>query len=54
MFSDISEQDWDDMFAVNLKGILHCCKNALPYMIDRKRGKIINISSIWGLCGAAC
>ncbi len=54
MFCDITEDDWDNMFSVNVKGIYNCCKNAVPYMIDKKCGKIINISSIWGICGASC
>lgn len=54
MFCDITENDWDTMFNVNIKSIYSCCRLALPHMIDRKCGKIINISSIWGICGASC
>lgn len=54
LFTDITEQDWDTMFAVDVKGVFHCCQCALPYMIHQKRGKIINISSMWGQVGASC
>lgn len=54
LFTDISEEEWEKLFAVNVKGAFHCCQAALPHMIHRKRGKIINISSIWGLTGASC
>ncbi len=54
LFTEISDGDWDEMIAVNLKGVFHCCQAALRYMLPRKSGKIINISSIWGISGAAC
>ncbi|MFZ7101879.1 MAG: elongation factor P 5-aminopentanone reductase [Peptococcaceae bacterium] len=54
LFTDISENDWDLMFDVNIKGIFNCCQSVLPKMISNKQGKIINISSIWGLAGSAC
>lgn len=54
LFTDITEREWDRMFDVNVKGIFHCCQCALPYMVHQKRGKIINISSMWGQVGASC
>ena len=54
LFSDISEQDWDEMFAINVKGMYNCTQEAIPYMINKKCGKIINISSMWGVTGASC
>lgn len=54
LFTDISEAEWDRMFAVNVKGLFNCCQSVLPDMIRRKAGKIINISSVWGLTGASC
>lgn len=47
---DISEQ----ILNVNLKGTLNCSRAVLPEMISRKSGCIINISSMWGQCGASC
>ena len=54
LFTDISENDWDLMFDVNIKGIFNCCQSVLPKMIKNKHGKIINISSICGLTGSSC
>lgn len=54
LFGDISEAEWDEILAVNLKGVFHCCQAVLPSMINRKQGRIINVSSIWGLVGGAC
>ena len=54
VFSDITEEDWDDMFDINVKGMFNTCKCVLDDMIDKKQGKIINISSIWGIAGASC
>ena len=54
LFTDITESDWDRIFAVNVKGMFHCTQAVLPAMIHKKRGKIINISSMWGQVGASC
>lgn len=54
MFSDVTEQDWDEIMNVNLKSALFTIQGVLPNMIHRKQGCIINISSIWGLTGASC
>lgn len=54
LFTDIGEDEWDRMFDVQVKGVFNCCQCVLPYMINRKQGKIINISSIWGITGASC
>ena len=54
LFCDISQQDWNDMFGVNVGGIFNTCKCVLGDMINKKHGKIINISSIWGITGASC
>lgn len=54
LFNDISETDWEKMFDINVKGVYNCIKAVLPSMIKNKAGKIINISSIWGITGASC
>jgi Dehydrogenases with different specificities (related to short-chain alcohol dehydrogenases) len=54
LFTDITINDWNQMFDVNIKSIFLTCKNVLPKMINKKYGKIINISSIWGITGASC
>jgi 3-oxoacyl-[acyl-carrier protein] reductase len=54
LFTKITSEEWQRMLAVNLTGVFNCCKAVLPAMIERKQGKIINISSIWGIVGASC
>lgn len=54
MFLDITDDDWNLMISNNLNSAFYMCQEALPYMINRKEGSIINISSIWGLKGASC
>ena len=54
MLCDVSQEEWDRMFDVNVKGMFNTAKEVLAHMVHKKRGKIINISSIWGLVGASC
>ena len=49
--AEIIEEDWDNVLAVNLKGVMLTSKHALPWMIRQAQGSIINISSIRGLLG---
>jgi len=48
LFTEMTEDDWDKVMNVNLKGMFNCTKAVLPKMIEQKYGKIINISSIAG------
>ena len=50
---DLTEQEWDRMFAVNCKGSFLFIKHVVPLMKARKRGKIINFSSKSGKTGSA-
>lgn len=54
LFTEISEEEWDIMLSTHLKGMFNCCQGVLSQMIHKKRGKIINIASVWGLVGASC
>lgn len=54
LFTDITEEEFDEMYNVNIKGSFNICKEFLPSMINEKSGKIVNISSIWGIEGASC
>jgi len=47
----ITEQDWDRMMSVNLKGTFFACQEALKIMIPRKSGRIVNLSSTAGQMG---
>lgn len=54
LFTDITDEDFDRMFNVNVKSVFNCCRAVLPHMIHNKYGRIVNISSMWGICGASC
>ncbi len=54
LFTDITDDDWNRMLSVNLSSAFFCCRSALPYMINKKWGRIINISSMWGQVGGSC
>lgn len=57
LFHTITEEEWDEVINVNLKGVFNCCQGVVPNFLKQKSGNIINIiniSSIWGLVGAAC
>lgn len=54
LFCDVTAEEADRIFDINVKGSFNCTKAVLPSMIRRKSGKIVNISSMWGICGASC
>lgn len=54
LFQDMHIEEWNSLIQSDLTSVFCCCKLALPSMIRRRRGKIINISSVWGICGASC
>ncbi len=53
LLQDLSIDEWNRLIAVNLTGTYNLCKAVLPQMISKKAGKIINISSVWGITGAS-
>ena len=53
LFPRLSENDWDKVIAINLKGTFLCSKICLKYMLKQRKGKIVNISSIIGIIGNA-
>lgn len=54
LLTDMTDQDWDRILHTNLSSVFYCSRAAIPYMVSQKRGKIINISSMWGRVGASC
>ena len=54
LFTDITLDEWNRIFSVNVNGPFMYTKQVLPSMIRRKCGRIINISSMWGITGSSC
>ncbi len=50
-FETITDEEWDKMFDINMKGAFICCQECIPYMLKNNFGRIINISSIGGQWG---
>lgn len=50
---EISKEEWEQVIAVNVNGVFFCTKHAVESMLDSGGGSIINLSSIYGLVGAA-
>ena len=53
LFTEITDEDWNDMINSNLNSAFYCTREAAKNMIHNKEGLIINISSIWGITGAS-
>ena len=53
LLTDMTDQQWQDIINTNLSSVFYCCRSAVPPMITRKQGRIINISSMWGTSGAS-
>lgn len=54
LFTDISDADWQTMIDTNLGSVFYVSRAAVPFMVSKKSGSIVNISSIWGQEGGSC
>ena len=54
LFTDMTEDEWDHLFAVNVRSSFSVTKAVLPSMISVRHGTIVNVSSMWGEVGASC
>jgi 3-oxoacyl-[acyl-carrier protein] reductase len=54
LFGDLTDDDWRRIFGVNVDGVFHVIRAALPHFIHRKRGRIVTVSSMWGQVGGSC
>lgn len=54
LLTEMSPDDWNNVINTNLTSLYNCCSLAIPDMVNNKKGKIINISSVWGKVGASC
>lgn len=54
LFTDITNEDWQNMINTNLSSVFYVSREAVPFMVSKKSGSIVNISSIWGETGGSC
>lgn len=54
LITDTSDEEWDNIIDTNLKSVFLCCREALKIMVSNHSGKIINMSSMWGVTGGSC
>lgn len=54
LLTDTSFEEWNKIMNTNLSSAFYTSKLAIPYMLSKQAGKIINISSVWGTVGASC
>lgn len=54
LLTDMTPCEWDMIIKNNLTSVFNCCHLAIPDMVRKQSGKIVNISSVWGVAGASC
>ncbi len=54
VLTDATDRDYEELMSVNFGGVFRCCREVIPYMLKTHSGSIINIASVWGICGASC
>ena len=54
LFSDLTDEDWRRMMATDLDGMFYVSRAVSKIMVRQQHGKIVNIGSMWGKCGASC
>lgn len=54
LLMDLTDEEWRRIIDTNLSSVFYCCREAVPKMVSKKSGRIINISSMWGTVGASC
>ncbi len=54
LLSDMTDLEWRNVLDSNLSSMFYFCRTVIPSMVHEKKGRIINISSVWGEQGASC
>ena len=54
LLTDMSDEEWMNVINSDLSSVFYCCREVVPYMISKKKGRILMISSVWGNVGASC
>lgn len=53
-FDMTEKSDWEHIFGINVFGMMNAVKAVIPYMIHKKSGSIVNLTSVWGISGGSC
>ena len=53
LLQDMTDEEWDDVIGTNLSSAFYTCRCAIPLMLRKHSGRILNISSVWGNVGAS-
>lgn len=54
LLTDMSPADWDEIIRTDLTSVFNTCSVFVPDMVSAREGRILNVSSVWGLTGASC
>ena len=54
LFTEVTLEEWNNIMSVNLTGAFLYSRAVVPEMVRRGNGRIVNISSMWGLVGSSC
>ena len=54
LITETTPDEFDELYRVNVRAMFLCARRALPHMVRQKWGRIVNISSIWGVAGGSC
>lgn len=54
LLQDMTPAEWNALIGINLTSVFNTCHEAILRMLKNHRGSILNISSVWGVCGASC
>lgn len=54
LFTDFTDSDAKQIFDTNVFGMMNCSRAIIPHFVSKKSGKIINVSSVWGITGGSC
>ena len=54
LLTDMPPEEWDAVLRTNLSSLYNTCHTYVPDMVRAQQGQILNISSVWGICGASC
>lgn len=54
LLTDMEPEDWNHILSANLSSAFYVCRYGVPLLLQKKAGKIVNISSVWGVTGASC